>query len=65
MNGFALGFSVDFSTIVAGGVVSLEFVPPLLPLLLLVFTLCGVVACGGVELGPCDFSACGVDEGVG
>lgn len=49
MNGFALGFSVDFSTKVAGGVDSLEFPPLELTLLLLAG---GGVACGGVELGP-------------
>lgn len=62
MNGFALGFSVDFSTKVAGGVDSLEFPPLKLTLLLFAG---GGVACGGVELGPCDLSECGVDEGVG
>lgn len=59
VNGFALGFSVDFSTKVAGGVDSLE-----LPLELLLLLTGGGVACG-VELGPCDLSECGVDDGVG
>lgn len=31
---------------------------------LFTFCCCGVFACGGV-LGPCDFSRCGVDDGVG
>ena len=70
VNGFACGFKVNFFA-PSGlsfddaevGVVSLEFelLPPLELMLLLLlftlFTLCGVVACGGVELGPCDLSA--------
>lgn len=71
VNGFACGFSVNFFAPCGlsfddaeVGVVSLEIelLPPplelmLLLLLLTLFTLCGVVACGGVELGPCDLSA--------
>lgn len=63
MNFLALGFNVDngLSPDDDKGVVdSLELPTLELMLLLLLFklfTLCGVVACGGVELGPCDLSA--------
>lgn len=72
VNFFAFGFNVlglsfdDETT--EGGVESLLLPALELTLLLLLFTLftlCGVVAWGGVELGPCDLSACGVDDGVG
>lgn len=75
VNGLACGFKVNFFAPGlsfdddAVGVESLELGFPTLELMLLLlftlFTLCGVVACGGVELGPCDLSACGVDDGVG
>lgn len=68
VNGFACGFKVNFFVPLNDGlsfdddadvgVESLEFelLPTLELLLFTLFTLCGVVACGGVELGPCDFS---------
>lgn len=72
VNGFACGFKVNFFVPLKDGLSfndeaelgaeSLEFeLLPTLELMLLLllftlFTLCGVVAWGGVELGPCDFS---------
>lgn len=63
MNGFACGLSVNFlgAFLSPPPDCSLTFELLALPVeLLLLFTFCGVLACGGVVLGPC-----GVDDGVG